>query len=385
MHKRLLAILFGVALICGVAACGSSDSSVATKGRPCTEVRKDLKQAKTTKTKRAGTPAEKAAKEKVADLKKELKSCDDGSKKKDPSTTTTSTSTTTTPASADDVANQIASVFTGFNPGELTIGTKNVKFDGAPEERGAAAFSRHTLKTPGQVGDFLTADSDVSRAAKLRVTDAIRKAGYGDDEVHRAYTGEGYFPIQVNVAAQILGTTYFRDGKVLEDGAWRQVGADDVIWLFMTKDNKIIFGAAVRADCGNPNLTKVQPVRPGTPPATPVEAPPSQCPPSMPHGYWNGHVWVCKDDSSRDPSQQGNAPPQVTGQAPPVTGSASPPAAGTPPTGYNPPEAPTATTVPRGGGGGGTTTTLPPNEGGGTVVVPPDNPGTPPCDPKICG
>jgi hypothetical protein len=194
-------------------------------------------------------------------------------------TTTTvhrqSTTTSTEPrVRADDVANQVTDIFTGYKDNELAMGTKNVKFEGAPEERGTAAFSKRTLKTPEQVGDFLNEDSDVSVAANDRVVSAIKSAGYGDDEVARALNGDGYFPVQTKVASQVLGTTYYKDGKVLEAGEWRQVRENDVFWLFMTKDGKIIKGASVRADCGNPNLKQVRPVRPNTPPAPPVEQSP---------------------------------------------------------------------------------------------------------------
>jgi hypothetical protein len=213
---------------------------------------------------------------------------------------------------SDDVANQINQVFQGFQPGELAIGSNNVSFNGAPEERGTAAFSQRTLKTQADVAGFLNEDTDVSKAAKQNVVDSIRKAGFGDDEVKRALDGSGYFPIQVKTAANVLGTTYYQDGKVLEAGAWRAVGTNDVFWLFMTKDKKIVFGATVRADCGNPHLTQVVPVRPSTPPATPVEHPPtpsSNCPVppiGVPPQFWD--TVHCKKTGSDFGYQQDTGP-----------------------------------------------------------------------------
>ncbi len=213
-----------------------------------------------------------------------------------PSTTTTSTmtvpksvTTTTVPTNANSIANQINGVFQHYRPGEIVTGSNNVQFKGRTESRGIAAFSRRTLKTQQQVGEFLNENTAVSRAAKLRVVDTIRKAGYGDDEVKRALNGTGYFPLQLKVASQILGTTYFMNGKVLEEsGQWRQVGPNDIFWMFLTRNGRIIFGATVRADCGNPNVNLVVPVRSNTPPALPIEVPPGQVPPGSPPVCSNG-------------------------------------------------------------------------------------------------
>ena len=150
----------------------------------------------------------------------------------------------------------------------------------AQEERGAGSFSKRTLKSADEVGAFLREDTPESRALRDAATTAIKAKGYGDSEVERALSGAGYIPIQMKDASQVLGTTYFQDGKVLEAGSWRQASAGDVYWLYFTSDGRLIPEALVRADCGNINANKIRPVRPDTPPAPPVEHPPGKevCP-----------------------------------------------------------------------------------------------------------
>lgn len=148
------------------------------------------------------------------------------------------------------------------------------------EERGAGSFSNRTLKSSAEVGAFLRESTPESLAINGAVTKAIKDAGYGDIEVNRALTGDGYLPIQMINASQVLGTTYFKDGKVLEAGTWRQAGPGDVYWLYFTSDGRLIPGALVRADCGNANAKQIRTVRPGMPSAPPVENPPGEekCP-----------------------------------------------------------------------------------------------------------
>ena len=121
-----------------------------------------------------------------------------------------------------------------------------------------------TLKTPSDVANFLNGSSPQSQAAKARVIAAYKATG-ATAYVTQALNGSAYVPFQMKVAAEILGTSYFQNGQVYVEatGQWRSVGPYDVIWIPVTPDGKLIKGAAVRADCGNPHLTKVIPVIPG--------------------------------------------------------------------------------------------------------------------------
>lgn len=98
MQKRpLVSLLAGLALIIGLTTgCANTGNTAAALGRPCVEVRKDLKQAKANQTEQAGTPAEAKAAQAVKRLETELKSCNDGS--------STTTSSTATPPPSDGTA-----------------------------------------------------------------------------------------------------------------------------------------------------------------------------------------------------------------------------------------------------------------------------------------
>lgn len=162
----------------------------------------------------------------------------------------------------------------GFDPSEVDAGEEDVEFDGAAEERGDASFSDVTLKTREDVAEFLGGDSPESIAARERVQTALADM---PGELERALSGEGYVPIQFNIAVQYFGTTYFNGSEVIDMRGARQTGEDDILWLFISREGVIVAEASIRADCGNPNFDRIVPVRPETPPAPPIEQPP--CPP----------------------------------------------------------------------------------------------------------
>ncbi len=184
-------------------------------------------------------------------------------------TTTTATSTVTAAPDSQTVLDGIRDIYTDFQPGELAVGNA-VDFTDRTESHGDNDFSHKTLKSQADVAEFLNGGSPESAATKQRVTDAIKAAGYGDDEVARALNGSGFFSIQAKVASQFLGTTYFVDGAAYDAEGWRQADPNDVYWLFMTADGKVVKDAAVRADCGNAKVQQVRPVRAETPWAAPA-------------------------------------------------------------------------------------------------------------------
>jgi hypothetical protein len=416
--KRKLALLMGAILLLGACAGAGADSHLSDEvscdavQTELTKAEKDLDEAKSDAENSEGTPDEEAANDavdeaqtKVEELRKRKEEC-----RKEATTTTkeketrpSTTSTTVAAPTADDIANQVPEVFDGFEPEDIAVGSDSVVFEGAAEERGTAAFSQRTLKTPEEVGKFLNEDTDVSRAAKQRVIDAINRRGWeklaallqahpkaskkekeqfaaqirkdNKEETKRALSGEGYFPVQVKVAARVLGTTYFKDGQVLESGEWRSVGPNDVFWLFLGRDGKILFDAAIRADCGNPNLRLVTPIPPGEKPPTPID---KLCPRDGEVPDDNG---LCPKDPEEDPLANPDIPrqPTVPGRTPvgtPIEPITTPV---TTPTGCNGPcpnPVTTTTTRPT----GTTTTTLPPSTTPVTGPPPTTLPPPPPLD-----
>lgn len=209
----------------------------------------------------------------------------------------TTTTTTTTPTEdlglseedARQVAEELSGIYEGFEPEELKMGASQIPE--SPEERSAtASFTKNTIQTREDLEKFFASDHPKAKPARARVEKALREAGYGDDEVEQALTsGARWIWVAPTVEHQILGTTYLLNGDIVKADSWRQVAPNDAIWFYVTSDAKIVQGAAVRADCGNPGLDKARPVRPGMPKAPPVEQPPTVT-----------QVPKCTDDVSED-------------------------------------------------------------------------------------
>ncbi len=197
-----------------------------------------------------------------------LTGCSEGEYLASKETTTTTIAiepTTTAPEMTDTAAERFAdelnSRFQGFNPGEIVAGN-DVVFEGTPQERGAQAFSDHTLTTKEEVAEFLASDNERAKVVRGHVEHALAD---DPEELKRALNGEGYVAIQANVPIIINGTTYFVDGNLAKSLHSRSAGAGDVFWVFAKDDGSIVWPATLRADCVNPDLDEVTPVRPGMP------------------------------------------------------------------------------------------------------------------------
>jgi hypothetical protein len=225
-------------------------------------------------------------------------------------------------ASVDNAANAAAlySIFSpDTNQADVNVGSEgDHAVDWAlntQEERGSGSFAKKTLKTQADIQEFLNGDSAESVVSREGVTKAIRDAGYGDDEVARALRGEGYIPIQLKGASQILGTSYYQNGKVLVLGKWRQAAEGDVYWLYFASDGKLIRDALLRADCGNMGATMIRVVRSGMPPAPSVDQPPNEekCPPGTIIDHETGFCGPpppggCKDANNCQPVKECKPP-----------------------------------------------------------------------------
>ena len=191
-------------------------------------------------------------------------------------------------------------------------------------ERGSTYFCEG-LNTHAQLVDCMNGTGERNIALRDRVADGIRSAGYGEDEVARAFSGECYSAVmQLEVDSQIYGNTWFEDGQVFDGEQWREVKEGDFFWLCVAKDGTIIWEATLRGDCANPDLVYFKPIREETPEAPPAGTP-STAPPTS-----------SAPPSTSTPTPTTSAPPTPTATQPPTTRvpTPTPPA---PPTRTNPP------------------------------------------------
>lgn len=249
------------------------------------------------------------------------------------------------------------------------------------------------LDSTETIAKWFASGTPAANTAKDRVISAIKAAGKDDKEVQRALSGAGYIDIQLKGESQIMGGSYFVDGKFHQENTWRQSKAGDIYWLYVTEDGMLIPDATLRADCGNVGAKQIRIVKINIPPAVPVGLPPGKeacpdgkvvqpngechnpppprppvkevCPPEMPHGTWP----VCKDDVAQAPQNQGNLPQQQMPNVLPAEPRHYQPVepANPGPVYTPPPAAPAPEPAP----------VTQPAPGGGTVVVPAPNPNPP--------
>ena len=166
----------------------------------------------------------------------------------------------------------------GVTPDEVKIGSQ-VDFSLDPNVRGTAAMTVKTLKTRTQVSNFLNGkfegSADLHRRAELNRIKVAESLVNLKGELPRALNGTGYIPIQFTVGVQYFGLSYFTHDQVMIEHGARQVGPNDLLWVFVTCDGKVVLGASIRADCVNGHVTKIVVVLMSTPPAPPVSTPPS--------------------------------------------------------------------------------------------------------------
>ncbi|MNH49912.1 hypothetical protein D3C73_15070 [compost metagenome] len=175
------------------------------------------------------------------------------------------------------------------------------------------------LDSTDAIAKWLASGTPEANTAKERVTSAIKAAGKDDKEVNRALTGAGYIPVQLKGESQIMGGSYFVDGKFHIEDSWRQSQAGDIYWLYITADGMLVSDATLRADCGNVGAKQIRIVKINIPPAVPVGLPPGkeECP--------EGTVLQPNGECHTPP------PPVVPPVVPPVTPVCPPGTTGTPP------------------------------------------------------
>ena len=349
-----------------------------------------------------------------------------------------------TVSDSEALAAQIRAFLPNADEDDVLVGSKGVlavQHDKHEVETGGAPFYDGNnityMETTQDIAKYFASGAPGAKVAREHVLNAV-----GKSEETRALTGAGYIPLQLKDASQILGTSYFQDGKVKTVGQWRESRPGDLYWLYITADGILIPEATLRADCFNVGAKTIRIVKPGiatavsisrpvgkevcpkgtvlkpngechvpppppppvktpppvvktppppgkTPPppvvTTPPPPPPAVCPPDKPYGVYP----VCKDGVEKAPQNQGNLPQQqMPNPLPAAPEHHQPVEPVNPPPVYTPPPAPPApepapVVIPKPGGGGGTVIVPPPspNPPGPRPIPPPESAAPAPSDP----
>ena len=208
--------------------------------------------------------------------------------------------------------------------------------------------------TPFGIDSFV----DKTPTGKLFVTETYQKYAAWVNTVLLRSVGEGQQSLtsirnwEVSAVADPRGLPSATQAEVLQENkpAW--------VRSFIDKMGNCLLRFGFNAEDRRIEIFECpQPVNPEQPPTvTPppgcvgddCEPPPTfVCPPEQPHKAWSVDLnkWICKDDPSRDPEQQGNNRPGGGGLAPEQTDPLGPPAGGEPEPTYTPP-APVQTPAP---------------------------------------
>lgn len=168
---------------------------------------------------------------------------------------------------AERLVKSIAKVYKGFEADQLDIGVGQIPK--SPHERASQAFTKETIETREDLIKFFASDHELAQSARERVVDGLEDAGWTKKQIEEALTNPGrWIFIAPNVDHAIYGTTFptkSGNGIFKVEGA-RGVAANDAIWYPVGNDGRIVKAAAVRADCGNPEVDKITPINPGNPP-----------------------------------------------------------------------------------------------------------------------
>jgi hypothetical protein len=370
MRKHWLIVTIASLLaVAGLSGCGNADAQTAeidcdgNVAEQISTTEAELDDAKSDAKDSEGSPAETAANERVAQLEAhldELHAC------VQPVETTT-----TIPASAGtNVVVDSASlkeVFEGpVDPtAELAFGeAATATLATAPQERGAAAHSAQTLMSGKDVVAWFNSGDSKAVVVRDRVFLHVT-AMCGTEDAARIISGEGWLIMAVLPPSQVLGTSYMTDAGMVFAESWRSTGEGDgyglPVCLSGPNKGKVVAEGMVRLDCGNGhNAPKIRVVRPDTPPAPPVEQPPTveEQPPTPEGGKDHRKSPVSSDPDAEDERVRPviPAPPEVI----------------RPPDAPPPPAEPPATPPGQGDSGSGGWNTVPPP----TTVAPAPAPPT---------
>lgn len=282
-----------------------------------------------------------------------------------PETTVTTGVATTEAAEAmnpdERFKSQLSTIFQGFDTDkDLLIGDA-VKWDGAPEERGTAAFTRHTLRSGADFANWVNSSDPRAGVAhnyfEATIGAKIAAGSAAPEERDRIFNGEAFRVVQIAdhiAGAAVEGTSHIVDGKIVISPEARLVGRGDAFLIYADKAGNVDASLTERCDCGNPHVTRIRPLVPGE------KLKPVEVPPKIDDGILPGDPSVPADQDHGTPDRAGIGPAEqpvdpVTGTiktettvAPPATtATTAPPApttSGRPPATTAP--APTSTNPP---------------------------------------
>jgi len=205
----------------------------------------------------------KAVKSDITALKARLKSVENGD-----ITVTGSPTDLTTDQAAQALADEL--VAQGWQSDQINVGT--IDWSKNPYDNGRETFVTRTIRTQQDLARVLAHPKNgAERAVRAHILKSLK--GMPESERQRAMSGKGFVPVQFLDESCFNGNTFYNAGT---GTAEREAGdvckkAGDVWWIYVDSNGKVQWDTAVRADCGNPGLTR--PPRPKHPKPTPSPTP----------------------------------------------------------------------------------------------------------------
>jgi len=205
----------------------------------------------------------KQVKSDVTALKARLKSVEDGD-----ITVTGSPADLTTDQAAQALADEL--VAQGWQADQIKVA--KIDWSKDPYDVGRETFVSRTIRNQENLGRVLAQPKNgAERAVQAHILKSLE--GMPESERQRALSGEGFVPVQFLDESCFNGNTFYNAST---KRAERERGdvckqAGDVWWIYVDSGGKVQWDTAVRADCGNPGLTR--PPRPKHPKPTPSPTP----------------------------------------------------------------------------------------------------------------
>lgn len=160
-------------------------------------------------------------------------------------------------------AEDLNEIVVDFEKGQVKIGGDE-PIPASEREAASESFTGETIETREDLEEFFKSDLPKAELARDRVVKCFKKHKLSDKEITRAVNnGDRWIWVAPTVPSQIEGTTYTVGGKVHKIEEPRGVASNDAVWFYVTEKGHVFNCGAVRADCGNPEVTRIRPIKPG--------------------------------------------------------------------------------------------------------------------------